>query len=277
MRKLIYIFFLILAPTAAALAQEEYSNEYLDTVTVKKQGMVNDYSMIGIHYGVSLAQVLWNPSFKQELLFQPVNVSLTYTKYCKMFGYLPYFGYQFGLAYGREGYKFKYNKDSDYTHTIEGAEQAVIDVADFNFLMHGHYDFWKMKIFVNLGPYVGYRLAIERFPGKNGSVDAAIKRKFIDSDFRFDYGLKGGVGFGLVFDPIEIQFAATYKQSLNSLFKPDKYSEYYYRFGYPFNIVISGGIVVQLSRRTGKTKAELKKMAKEQVYHNDYDLSGESR
>lgn len=250
-----------------AVGELEFPDEYLDTVQVRKQGMINDYSMIGIHYGVSLSEVLWNPSYKQELLFQPVNIAVNFTKYCKMFGYLPYFGYQVGLAYGREGYKFKANKDNGYVHTIEGAERAVIDVIDLNFLMHAHIDFWKMKIFVNLGPYAGYRIGIERFSGETGSVDEAIRKKFIDTDIRFDYGIKGGVGFGFVFDPIEIHFTATYKQSLNTLFQPDKYSEYYYRYAYPFNIVISGGVMIHLSKRTGKTKAMLKKMAKEQVYN----------
>ena len=59
-----------------------------------------------------------------------------------------------------------------------------------------------------------------------------------------------------------------YKHSLSSLYEPDHYSEYYYRFAYPSNIIISAGIHFQLTKRTGQTKAELKKMAKEMVYGN---------
>jgi hypothetical protein len=57
-----------------------------------------------------------------------------------------------------------------------------------------------------------------------------------------------------------------YKHSLSSLYAPDYYSQYYYRYAYPSNIVISAGLHFQLTKRTGKTKTELKKQAKEIVY-----------
>ena len=59
-----------------------------------------------------------------------------------------------------------------------------------------------------------------------------------------------------------------YKHALSSLYEPDHYSQYYYRFAYPMNFVLSAGIHVQLTKRTGKTNAQLKKMAKEMVYGN---------
>ena len=59
---------------------------------------------------------------------------------------------------------------------------------------------------------------------------------------------------------------ATYKHSFGSLYEPDHYSEYYYRFAYPMNIVISAGIHVHLSKRTGMSKSALRKQAREIVY-----------
>ena len=91
------------------------TNEFLDTVNVKKKLKLNDYSMIGVQYGVGLSQVMWNPSQKQDMLFMPVNFGVTFTKYGKMFGYMPYFGFQAGIFYGQEGYQFEYNEDKDYT------------------------------------------------------------------------------------------------------------------------------------------------------------------
>ena len=73
-------------------------------------------------------------------------------------------------------------------------------------------------------------------------------------------------GFGFVFDPIEIHLKAAYKHSLSSLYNPNYYSDYYYRFAYPSNIIISAGVHFQLTKRTGKTKTQLKKEAKELVY-----------
>jgi hypothetical protein len=93
---------------------------------------------------------------------------------------------------------------------------------------------------------------------------------FTDTDIRFDYGIKGGAGFALVFDPLEFHVMAYYKHSFSSLYEPDHYSQYYYRFAYPSNIIVTAGVSFQLSKRTGKTKAELKKQAKSMVYGDTF-------
>ncbi len=256
-------------PIIERINQEDtWSNEYLDTLNLKRKLDINDYSMIGIHYGVGLSQVMWNPSQKQDLVFMPYNVGVTFTKYGKMFGYMPYFGFQVGLLYTQEGYQFEYNEEKNYTYKIEGAEKAVFDVIELPLLAHMHIDFWNMKIIADIGCYAGYRLAIERFSGKTGYVKDDMVHTFKDTDRRMDYGIKGGIGFGFVFDPLEVHLTALYKHSLSSLYEPDHYSEYYYRFAYPANISITAGVHFQLTKRTGRTKAELKKMAKEMVYGN---------
>lgn len=256
--------------TAASFETKDnkYTNEYLDTVSIKKTTEINDYSMIGIHYGVGLSRVMWNPPQKQEMVFMPYNVGITYTKYGKMFGYMPYFGFQVGVLFTQEGYQFKYNEEKDYIYKIQGAEKAVMDVVEVPLLAHMHFDFWNMKILANIGCYAGYRLSIERFPGETGSVKEELLHSFMDTDRRIDYGIKGGLGFGIIFDPIEIHIQAMYKHSLGTLYEPDHYSEYYYRFAYPSNIIISAGVHFQLTKRTGQTKAELKKLAKDMVYGN---------
>lgn len=250
------------------LSVETYSNEFLDTLNVKKKLSINDYSMIGFQYGVGLSQVSWNPAQKQDMVFIPMNIGLTYTKYGKMFGYMPYFGFQIGLIYTQEGYQFEYNEEKDYTYKIQGAEKAIYDVVEMPMFFQFHYDLWNFKIMAQVGCYAGYRLAIERFPGKTGSVAEEMKHTFLDTDRRWDYGIKGGIGFGLVFDPIEIHFQAMYKYSMGTLYDPDHYSEIYYRFAYPTNIIVSAGVHYHLSKRSGKTKAELKKQARDMVFEN---------
>lgn len=250
------------------LTVESYTDEFLDSLDVKKKLVINDYSMLGVSYGVNLSQVMWNPSQKQNMLLLPMNIGITYTKYGKMFGYMPFFGFQIGLNYTKEGYQFEYNEDKDYTYTIEGAEKAVYDVVEMPIYMHCHYDLWNFKIIANAGCYAGYRLGIHRYPGKTGNVKPEVQNSFVDTDRRWDYGLKGGIGFGLVFDPIELHVMAIYKHSFGTLYDPDHYSEYYYRYAYPANITISAGIHVHLSKRTGKTKAALRQEARDIVYGN---------
>ena len=257
------------------------TDEQLDTIDVKKKLSINDYVMFGVQYGAGLSQVMWNPSQKQEMVFTPINFGVTFTKYQKMFGYMPYFGFQAGVFYAREGYQFKYNENTDYIYRVEGAEKALIDVIEVPLLFQFHLDMWNFKIMANLGCYGGYRLSIERFPGDTGHVSEDLKYAFKDTDIRWDYGLKGGVGFGLVFDPIEIHFQAAYKHSFSSLYQPDHYSQYYYRFAYPSNIVVSVGLHYQLTKRTGRTRSEIKALARDMVYnpekYNNGDTESKSR
>ena len=248
------------------LTVEKYTNEFLDTHNVKKSLEINDYSMFGVTYGVNLSRVMWNPRQNQDLLVIPMNIGISYTKYGKMFGYMPFFGFQIGVNYTQEGYQFEYNEEKHYTYKIEGAEKAIYDIVEVPILMHCHYDMWNFKIIAHAGCYGGYRIGIHRFPGKTGWVDPAVEHSFVETDRRWDYGLKGGLGFGLVFDPLEFHIMATYKHSFGSLYEPDHYSEYYYRFAYPMNIVISAGVQVHLSKRTGLSKSALRKQAREIVY-----------
>ena len=241
----------------------------LDTIDVRKKLVINDYSMIGVQYGAGLSQVSWNPSQKQDMVFVPYNIGITYTHYGKMFGYMPYFGLQVGLFYGQEGYQFKYNEDKDYTYTIEGAEKALMQVVEAPLFFQFHYDMWNFKILAQIGCFAGYRLSIERFPGKTGNVKDEVRHSFLETDRRMDYGIKGGVGFALVFEPVELHFQAMYKHSLASLYEPDYASKYFYRFAYPSNIVLSVGTHFHLTKRSGKTKAEIKKMARDMVFNTD--------
>ncbi len=248
-------------------SDDTLTNEYLDTMVIKKNLVVNNYSLIGVQYGAGLSQVMWNPPQAQSFLFVPVNAGITYTKYGQMFA-MPFFAFKAGLFYAKEGYQFKYNEEYDWTYKVEGAEKAVMEVVEVPLLFQFHYDTWNFKILAELGCYGGYRLSIRRFPGKTGYVKPELEHSFTDTDIRFDYGLKGGVGFALVFDPVEFHVMASYKHSFSSLYEPDHNSQYYYRFAYPSNIVVSAGLHFQLSKRTGKTKAALKKEAKDIIYGN---------
>lgn len=278
MKKLSLLILFIAANWATLSAQnvkvtEEWSptdiksltDAQLDTIDVKKKLSINDYAMFGFQYGVGLSQVMWNPSQKQQMVFSPINFGVTVTKYQKMFGYMPYFGFQAGIFYTREGYQFKFNPNNNYIYKVEGAEKALIDVVEAPILFQFHYDMWNFKIMANIGCYAGYRLSIQRFPGETGHVKEELVNSFTDTDRRWDYGIKGGVGFGIVFDPVEVHFQVAYKHSLSSLYEPNHYSEYYYRFAYPSNIVASVGLHFHLSKRTGRTKAELKKLARDMV------------
>ena len=248
------------------------TDEQLDTIDIRKKLVINDYSMIGIQYGAGLSRVSWNPSQKQDHVVIPINMGVTFTTYGKMFGYMPYFGFQVGVFYAQEGYQFKYNEEKNYTYSIVGAERAILDVVEVPLLFQFHYDMWNFKILAQIGCFGGYRLGIERFDTKvtNVVLKPEHQHSFLETDRRWDYGIKGGGGFALVFEPVEFQVMLSYKHSLSSLYEPDHASKYYYRYAYPYNFILSVGANFHITKRSGRTKAELKKMAREMVYNNNY-------
>ena len=99
-----------------------------------------------------------------------------------------------------------------------------------------------------------------------------------DTDIRWDYGFQGGAGFALVFSPIEISVGAQLRYGLSSIFTPDSQfpegsgyedrNQYYYRFAYPLDIMITFGMHFELGKRYGKTRKALKQEAYDIVYGN---------
>ncbi len=251
------------------LDPDKLSDSYLDTVNVDKNLSINNYQMIGISYGASLHQMYFNPDREQSRFITYNNIGIIYTHYAKLFGYMPYFGLKAGILYGKEGYKFKVD-ERGFSHAIDHSIEAQISYIEFPFMSHFHIDVWRLKLMMDLGFYGGYRLAIQR--RGSAQLDAQYVNKFLDHDIRFDYGFEGGIGLGLIFNPIEIHFNTNLKQSLSTLYQPDAHSKYYYSFAYPSSLIFSISLHVQLSKRLGKTKAYIKEKAHSIVFPKGEDI-----
>ncbi|MCD8313671.1 MAG: PorT family protein [Bacteroidales bacterium] len=239
-----------------------YTDEFLDTVQVKKKFLINDYTMVGVQYGVCLNRMSFNPTMGQSWQFKPMNIGIMYTRYGKIFGYMPYFGLQIGLFYGQEGYKL------DEGYNIRGAREAVFDILELASLAHFHFDFWKMKFIVNIGPYVSYRTSITR--SGDTALPPSLVNSFLSTDRQWDYGIKGGGGIGLIFDPIEIHFQVMYKFGFGLMYDPSYYSEYYYRFATVSNLIVSVGVHFQLTKRSGRSTHALRKQAQDVYLQRKY-------
>ena len=104
-------------------------------------------------------------------------------------------------------------------------------------------------------------------------MDQDYTDKFMDYEYRFDYGLMGGAGLGFMFDPIEIHLNLLGRWSLQNLYEPDYYNEvfhpyntYFYRYANPIDISVTIGVYLQLTKRTGKTTRQIKQEARDIVY-----------
>lgn len=240
----------------------KYSDTFLDTVQVNNVFVVNDYVLMGFEAGVGFNRMQFNPPYLQKWKYNPEYYEFTVTKYGRLFGYMRYFGIKFGVAYGHEGYLMKAN-DEGMIAVIEGATDVTYDVLEVPVLSHFHYDLPHFKIMADVGPYAGYRLNIKR---DGPYVEDDVRDIFLDTDIRFDYGLKGGLGFALVFDPVEFHVNAKVRYSWSRIFEPDYASQYYYRYAYPFDLMVTAGLHFQLSKKTGKTKSMIRKEAYDIVF-----------
>ena len=246
---------------------------YLDTVQIKVPAL-NNYSSIGVSFGVTSAYMQLNPTtFRQHHTYYPGYGSIRFTHYEKMFDYLPYFGWQIGVEFGHEGYRGRKETDGYYKERSQRIKMQVVEVP---FLAMIHYDTRWMKFFGEVGLYGGYRLNIERF---GDYVDDNYRYDWYDSDRRIDYGLQGGLGMGVFLGPLELFVMAQIRYGWSSIFEPDSQfpagsgyedrNKYYWRFAYPFDYIFSAGVNVPLGKRYGKTRRDLKREAYEIVYGTD--------
>lgn len=270
MKKIIFIFFLLAVSCTHMLAQEDS--------TKTKKILINDYSMIGVNYGVTFSSMIFNPKKSYTgWVTQPHYVSVMYTKYSKMFNYLPYFGLTVGFAYGREGFTFTPDtKTGEYSQDVDGATWCSMEVLEIPALMQIHFDADPVKFMANLGFYGGWRKSIER-TGPEAIFDKQYEKQFRSYERRIDYGFQGGLGFALMFDPIEIHFNCLVRWSWSNLYEPNYASKYYYRYAYSLDIMATVGVHFQLQKRTGKTTASLRREAYEKVYGKTQNSAGQDR
>lgn len=227
MRKILILLFALFL-SANLFAQDDnliapLNDDFKDIDTVKVGQKFHNIHMIGVKYGYTLATVSSSPSLHEGYIQAPYNFSLLYTCYHAMWDYMPYFGFQTGIKYGEEGY----SSDLDgYGERYKKVEIPLI--AQFKI------DFSRFRILANLGTYYGYRLSTD----KEGGFDRY--------DIRNDYGIIGGAGFAVIFEPLEFQIEANYQYSLCSVYHTNKMSDMYWLITYPRNILISFGVFIHL-------------------------------
>jgi len=248
-----------------ALGARAQEIEWADTVyTDPKKELINDYVMIGVNYGASFTNMYYSPAkYNRAWQFKPNYVSILFTKYSKLFDQMPILGLTVGVAHGYEGFGFVRDPETGRTQDVDGAEQGTIEVYEIPFLAQYHKDIDPLKLMASVGVYGGWRNSISR-SGPN--LDPQYANAFRPYEHRWEYGLQGGLGFALMFDPIEIHFNALVRWSWSTLYDPDYASPIYYRYAYPLDIIGTVGVHFQLTKRSGKTTAQLRREAREIVY-----------
>ena len=243
------------------------TNEYLDSLKLQVR-KPNDYWMVGVYGGASLQFGYWNPSRLTIAQFQLPVYGFSLIRQFSMFGIMPYMGLEIGAQQNYEGYEFKTNKETGYRSTESGAYKAMMRVPEAFLLTHMHFDIGEhFKLLGKLGLFGGYRTSINRVldDAYKGSSYEEYQTTFRDYDLRWTYGLMGGLGMGLVFNPIEIHLNVNLKWGWGSFWQRDYASPFYYRFGYPLDGTVTLGVYYQLTPRYGHTRAQLRRLARKMM------------
>ena len=226
MRRRFLILILLLAAGTAA-AQDNFIFDMPDDFsaldTVARPKKYKSIHMIGVSYTVNWSGVMSSPKIGQERIWTFRNYGVSYTYYHAMWDHLFNFGVTLGAKHGYEGYTSPY---TGYGETCE--------VLEFPLLSQFKIDFSRLRLLINIGPYYGYRLSTD----KEGGFD--------QYDQRHDYGVIGGVGLAIVFKPLELHIEGNYKYAFASMYHTNKYSDLYWLFTYPQNIMISASLHVHL-------------------------------
>lgn len=226
MRRLLWILILLLAAGTAG-AQDNFifdmPNDFAALDTVPTKPKFKNIHMIGVSHTVNLSGVTSTPKIGQERIWTFKNFGVSYTYYHAMWNHLFNFGVVVGAKHGYEGFTSPYD---GYGETFE--------ILEFPLLSQFKIDLSRFRVLINLGPYYGYRLSTDKEGG------------FTKYDQRHDYGVIAGAGFAVVFKPLEFHIEANYKYALASIYHTNKYSDIYWIFTYPQNIMISASLHVHL-------------------------------
>lgn len=247
---------------------DSVTTSYLDSVKINI-ATPNDYWMIGVFGGASVQYGYFNPDRLVRWQPQYPVYGFSIVRHYTMFGLFPNMGMEFGAQMNYEGYEFKENKETSSRFTESGAYKAMITVPEAFFLSHFHIDIGShFKIMAKVGLYGGYRWKITRVLDESfigvESYEEYV-HAFKDYDRRWSYGVEGGVGVGLMFNPVEFHIMVNGKWGWSSFWKPDYASPYYYRYAYPLDAGVTFGIYYQLTPRYGHTRGQLKKLARKMV------------
>ena len=244
---------------------DSVTDDYLDNAPLPKKARINDYWIVGVHGGVSVEHGYFNPVRQVSLYPNKPLYGFSITRFATMMNTFPNLGMELGFQRNFEGYNFKeFEVDGEfYRQSIDGAYEAYMEVPEVFLLTHGHIDMGQYsKIILKVGMYGGYRTSITR---SGPYVSEEIVNAFKDTDNRWTYGVQGGLGFGLMFDPFEVHLNVQVKWSWSSFYQPDVASPYYYRYAYPLDGAVTLGVYYQLTKRRGHTCGALRRMAREMV------------
>ena len=157
---------------------KEFSdNSFQDAVKKITDSTILYQHLIGVKGGYGIANVSFTQDIDHKAFTTPVNFGV-------------YFGFQTGLEYSELGFnKLTVGEKNE----VLAEEKQIYKSVQFPMLSQFRVDFWKMRAFVNIGPY-GYYLLSTNLEGGIPSTTNKV-----------GVGIMGGGGIALVMNPVELK------------------------------------------------------------------------
>lgn len=195
--------------------------------------------MVGIKWGYSLSSVSFSNTKDHEGVRSVKNYGIYYTFLHSLLGFMPYFGFQTGLATTEIGYTHV-SKIDDNTKI---REEQIYSAIELPMISVFRVDVPRVRLSLGIGGYISY---IYGTSAHGGIIPDIVKRG--------NFGLMGQGGIALKLKPVEIFVEASYKYGLTPFLNYDAYSKDYWVYTHPTQLQFSAGMNFVIGRNRNKKK-----------------------
>ena len=179
-------------------------NSFADAVKKVTDSTILYQHLVGIKGGYGITNVMFSQDIDHKGLTTPINFGVYYTYLHSLWGYMPYFGFQTGVEYS----EFGFNKLTlDENNAVIAENKQLYQSVQLPMLSQFRVDFWKMRVFLNVGPYGYYILSTNLEEGIPTTTNKA------------GVGIMGGGGVAFVMKPVELHFECNYKYGITNFFR----------------------------------------------------------
>lgn len=143
---------------------------------------------VGASFGVNFSSVSFSPRVKQSMLMGfNGGAVLRWNTEANM-------GLQTEINFTQQGWKEKYDEHPEYEYS------RTLNYVEIPFLTHIYFGSKRVKVFVNLGPKIGYEISESTKSNLQGidlQTSGPTEQHSLPVEKKFDWGLCGGPGLEL--------------------------------------------------------------------------------
>lgn len=198
---------------------------------------------VGARYGAGLSMIYFTPHQNEKKGITPLNTAIAF-RYCNSEAqdYERYMNLMVELAYGMRGYSMD-ARPIVSSDTAAGAKATRRShVLELPLVMQAHIPLYKnFKLLITGVAYGAYYLKNTQKYEVGGRQ---VSETFSYDNFNgFEYGVGGGLGFGMSMDKTDFIIDARYTASMSYLYKPVATQTRFLYESMPMQVVISFSVM----------------------------------